>query len=93
VPKTTTSEGSSFAQKGGRGDKASTRSTFDKEYWKNKECFRCGEKGHPASSCTKDDDEDNNKSLASQAKSMKQIFKKVKSMKKAFTQLQQMREA
>ncbi len=106
VPKTTTSEGSSFAQKSGRGggggrgngsNKASADSsgTFDKEYWKNKECYLCGEKGHPASSHKKDDEDD--KSLASQAKSVKQLSKQVKSMnkamKKAFTQLEQMKEA
>jgi hypothetical protein len=39
VPKTTSSEGSSFAQKGGRGGRGSrirATITFDKEYWKDK---------------------------------------------------------
>jgi hypothetical protein len=52
----TSSEGSSFAQKGGRGGRGSNGRgtiTFDKEYWKDKTCFNCGEKGHPSSSCTK----------------------------------------
>jgi hypothetical protein len=56
VPKTTSSEGSSFAQKGGRGGrggKGQGTVTFDKEYWKDKTCFTCGEKGHLSSSCTK----------------------------------------
>jgi hypothetical protein len=49
VPKTTSSEGSSFAQKGGRGGRGGrgrATITFDKEYWKDKTCFNCGEKGH-----------------------------------------------
>jgi hypothetical protein len=56
VPKTTSSEGSSFTQKGGRGDrggKGQGTITFNKEYWKDKTCFNCGKKGHPSSSCTK----------------------------------------
>jgi hypothetical protein len=56
VPKTTSSEGSSFAQKGGRGGRGrrgQATITFDKEYWKDKTCFNCGEKGHPSSSCMK----------------------------------------
>jgi hypothetical protein len=38
VPKMTSSEGSSFAQKGGRGGRGGKRQgtiTFDKEYWKD----------------------------------------------------------
>jgi hypothetical protein len=56
VPKMTSSEGLSFTQKGGRGGRGSKGQatiTFDKEYWKDKTCFNCGEKGHPSSSCTK----------------------------------------
>jgi hypothetical protein len=47
VPKMTSSEGSSFAQKGGRGGrggKGRGTITFDKEYWKDKTCFNCAEK-------------------------------------------------
>ena len=51
----TAPEGSSFAQRGG--------DTFDKKFWKNKECFNCGKKGHPSTHCTgekkKDKDSDN----------------------------------
>jgi hypothetical protein len=42
VPKTTPSEGLSFAQKGGRGGKGGKGKgtiTFDKEYWKDKTCL------------------------------------------------------
>jgi hypothetical protein len=90
VPKTTSSEGSSFAQKGGRGGrggKGQATTTFDKEYWKDKTYFNCGEKGHPSLSCTKaavanDDDS------ASIAQSIKKLAKDTKNLKKAFTQLQ-----
>jgi hypothetical protein len=90
VPKTTSSEGSLFAQKGGRGGRGSKGQatiTFDKEYWKDKTCFNCGKKGHPSSSCTKaavtNDDES-----TSIAHSIKKHAKDTKNLKKAFTQLQ-----
>ena len=38
-------EGSFFAQRKGNGNP----DTFDKKYWKEKECYKCGDKGHPAS--------------------------------------------
>jgi hypothetical protein len=75
VPKTTSSEGSSFAQKGGRGGRGSKGQgtiTFDKEYWKDKTCFNCGEKGHPSSSCTKAAiaNDDDSASIAQSIKSL-----------------------
>jgi hypothetical protein len=90
VPKMTSSEGSSFAQKGGRGGrdgKGQGSITFDKEYWKERTCFNCIEKGHPSSSHTKpgvinDDDS------ASIVQSIKKLTKDTKILKKAFTQLQ-----
>ena len=103
VPKTTQSEGTLFAQKGGRGNgKAAGRGNgagksngkpFDKEYWKDKECFKCNKKGHPSSHCPNADVDEDDKSRSSQAKSVKKLAKDLKSMKKAFTQLQQMKEA
>jgi hypothetical protein len=85
VPKTTSSEGSSFAQKGGRGGrggKGQATITFDKEYWKDKTCFNCSEKGHPSSSCTKaavanDDDS------ASIAQSVKKLAKDTKNFEES----------
>jgi hypothetical protein len=86
----TPSEGLSFSQKGGRGargGKGQGTITFDKEYWKDKTCFNCSEKGHPSSSCTKmaianDDDS------ASIVQSINKLAKDTKNLKKAFTQLQ-----
>jgi hypothetical protein len=103
VPKTTPSEGKSFVQKGGKGKGPAAgqgngaekskgkQKPFDKEYWKDKECFKCHKEGHPATHCPEDDDDD--KSRASQAKSVKKLVKDMKSMKKAFTQLSKMKEA
>jgi hypothetical protein len=58
----TTLEGTTFAQSGKKkkkvGDKekkpeaAKNPKDFDKEWWKDKECYRCGKKGHPASACS-----------------------------------------
>jgi hypothetical protein len=90
MPKTTSSEGSSFTQKGGRGGrggKGRGTITFDKEYWKDETCFNCGEKGHPSSSCTKVaiTNEDDSASIV---QSVKKLAKDTKNLKKAFTQLQ-----
>ena len=38
-------EGSYFSQRKGNGNP----DTFDKKYWKGKECYKCGDKGHPKS--------------------------------------------
>ena len=94
MPKTTSSEGSSFTQKGGRGGrggKGQGTITFDKEYWKDKTCFNCGEKGHPSSSCTKVaiTNEDDSASIV---QSVKKLAKDTKNLKKAFTQLQKTSE-
>ncbi len=58
----TTSEGMAFAQSGKKKKKVGSKEKkpeaakdhkdFDKEWWKDKECYRCGKKGHPASACS-----------------------------------------
>jgi hypothetical protein len=72
MPKTTPSEGTLFVQKGGRGNGNGTGrgndagkgkgKPFDTEHWKDKECFKCKNKGHPVSHCPNavDDDDDDN---------------------------------
>ena len=67
----TQSEGTAFAQKAGKAKKGSDKKSdedknekkateYDKEYFKDKMCFRCGKLGHPKSACkakpTEDDD-------------------------------------
>ena len=96
VPKAGQSEGTSFAQKGGKGNAKGGKGkdkSFDKEYWKDKECYNCNTKGHPSSHCPNKGNNDDDKSQASQAKSVKKLTKEMKNMKKAFTQLQQLKEA
>jgi hypothetical protein len=50
VAKATHSEGTSFAQGGGRGggDNKRHESSYDKKWWKTKECYKCHKKGHPS---------------------------------------------
>jgi hypothetical protein len=106
VAKVTHSEGTSFAQKGGRGGgnqsssgngKCHDSSTYDKKYWKDKECYKCHKKGHPATHCPKKPSEGDHSSMASAASSVKKLKKDLKSIKKAFTmvntQLTQLKEA
>jgi hypothetical protein len=94
VAKANQSEGSSFAQKGGKAKnkKPKGKDNFDKEYWNDKTCFKCGKGGHPATHCPNSNDEDDTKSRSSQAKSVKKLEKEVKSMKKAFAQLKETKD-
>ena len=92
----TIQEGSSFAQKGG------TRGRFDendKKFWKDKTCYNCKEKGHPAPLCpkkgsktkAKEDDDDKSKSSKSSKSSktsLAKLQKDMKKTKKSFTTLQ-----
>jgi hypothetical protein len=55
----TQSEGTVYAQKEnkkGKSKKADAadpkKVEYDKEFYRNKECFRCGKKGHPKAACT-----------------------------------------
>ena len=59
----TTSEGTLFSQMGGRNRKGNKDEEkkynankdpkdFDKVYWKDKKCYKCGKNGHPATACT-----------------------------------------
>jgi hypothetical protein len=85
-------------RKEGRSGNGKIKDIFYKEYWKDKTCYKCEKKGHPANKCPKksntDDDE---KSVASAASSVKNLEKYFKSMKKAFTtvntQLEKLKEA
>ena len=58
------SKGTAFAQRGGRGGgrgsegHGQSQQPFDKEYWKDKECYNCHKKGHPSTHCPKAKDDD-----------------------------------
>jgi hypothetical protein len=55
VSQTTSSEGTSFAQRGGKGggnnNNNHNQDGYDKAYWKDKDCFNCNKKGHPSNHC------------------------------------------
>ena len=83
------SQGSSFAQQGKGGDKGGDSRSgkdYDKEYWKDKTCYRCNKKGHPAHACNKkgktSNEEDDEKSTAN---SVKQLAKSMKTINKRLT--------
>jgi hypothetical protein len=84
--------------RGGRSGNGKRHKNFDKEYWKEKTCYKCEKKGHPANKRPKksNNDEDE-KYVASAASSVKNLKKDFKSMKKAFTtvdtQLEKLKEA
>jgi hypothetical protein len=101
VSNMTPSEGASFTQRGKQGQQGGNQNavdSYDKKFCKNKECFKCHKKGHPALHFPKkdDDDDDDAKSSASMASSIKKLTKEVKSMNKKFSlinaQLQQIQE-
>ncbi len=48
VAHTAQAQASSFAQRGGDGR---VGNSYDKQFWKNKQCYTCNKKGHPASCC------------------------------------------
>jgi hypothetical protein len=105
VAKATQSEGKSFAQRsgrgGGRGGKSGngkSHDNFDKEYWKDKTCYKCEKKGHPTHKFPKkSNNDDEAKTVASTASSVKMLKKDIKSTKKDFTtvntQLEKLKEA
>ncbi len=97
----TTSEGTAFAQSGKKkkkvGDKKKKPKApkdpkdFDKEWWKDKECYMCGKKGHPASArSVKPLSNNDDKSICSSksaSNAMAAIQKSMKTMGKAMTQI------
>jgi hypothetical protein len=95
TPKVTQSEGASFAQKGGRGSgrsyngngKGHDSGTYDKKYWKDKECYKYHKMGYPATHCGKksNSNDDDDSSAAATVNSVKKLQKDIKSTRKAFT--------
>jgi hypothetical protein len=101
VRDTNSSEGTSFAQRGGKGgnqkgnqkdhDDHDGHDGYDKNYWKHKECYHCGKKGHPSNKCpSKSQKTDDDKSVSTKtSKSSKStsITKAQKKLKKSFATL------
>ncbi len=79
------------SNKGKKPEAAKNPKDFDKEWWKDKECYRCGKKGHPASACSvKPLSNNDNKSICSSksaSNAMAVIQKSMKTMDKATTQI------
>jgi hypothetical protein len=102
---TAVGEGTAFAQKGnkkGTGKKTSSSTPKKEEaeeeskknYFENKECFVCGEKGHGAKKCPKrinknNDDASTSASTSSKSSkaSIEEFGKKLKNAQKQFAQL------
>ena len=90
--------GNSFAQKGNSGGNGNGGKHYDKKFWQDKTCHKCGKKGHPANACTnpraeKDDDDKSRSSTSSRSSSsskakLKALQKDYKKTKKTFATLQ-----
>jgi hypothetical protein len=101
-------QGRAFAQKGGQSKKGkgsnklkAEMKDFDKEYFKDLPCFKCGKKGHPQSHCPIRTDDENNSSISSRlsrsSKSgrkpkIKDFENQFKNLKKSFAQLKSAQE-
>ena len=110
APNIPASKGSLFSQgdvnkgNGGRlrcNNRSGDDKTYGKRYWRYKECYKYGEKGHPPSRCTKtktdkDNDYKSTNTTRSRA-SVNKIAKDVKKISRGFTtvntQLQHLKEA
>ncbi len=108
IPTDGGSQGTAFAQKVGKAKKNNAtdnakgeKKEFDKEYFKDKPCFKCGKKGHPQSHCPSKDDDDDNSSISSKSRRSSNSGRKPKikdfenqfnSLKKSFAQLKSAQE-
>ena len=77
------------------------KAPYDKKYWKDKECYNCGKKVHPANHCKNPKKarkrySDDNRSVDSTADSVQKLEDDLKLMKNNFaavnTQLTQLKE-
>jgi hypothetical protein len=51
-------EGRKEGRKEGRNGNGKIHDNFNKEYWKDKTCYKCEKKGHPANKCPKKSNND-----------------------------------
>jgi hypothetical protein len=106
APADSASQGTAFAQKGGQPKKGkekkgfnkpkAEKKDFDKEYFKDLPCFKCGKKGRPQSHCPTKTNDDNNSSISSKSNrssksggkpKIKDFENQFKNLKKSFVQL------
>jgi hypothetical protein len=96
VSAATTSEGLALAQRGDKQGKGKKNGPYNKEYWKDKECYHCHKMGHPSTHCrTKKNTDgggsqknDDNKSRSSKSSKPDSINKMQKKIKKSFATLE-----
>ncbi len=111
APADSASQGTAFTQKGGQPKKGkekkgsnkpkAEKKDFDKEYFKDLACFKCGKKSHPQSHCpTKTNDDDNlpisskldRSSMSGGKLKIKDFENQFKNLKKSFAQLKSAQE-
>ena len=105
VPKEQVSEGTAFTQqeKQKRANEAAKKkkAADNKKFWADKECYNCGQKGHPANQCTnkkakKDEEDKDSKSSKSNKTTKEAIQKKFNksfaTMKKLQTQIEELED-
>jgi hypothetical protein len=104
-------QGTAFAQKGGQPKKGkekkgsnkpkAEKKDFDKEYFKDLPCFKCGKKGHPQSHCPTKTNDENNSSISSKSNrsgksgrkpKIKDFENQFKNLRKSFGQLKPAQE-
>ncbi len=104
-------QGTAFAHEGGRSKKGeetkgsnkpkSEKKDFDKEYFKDLPCFKCGKKGHPRSHCPTKPHDDDNLSISSRLSrssnsgrkpKIKDFENQFKNLKKSFAELKSAQE-
>ena len=89
------SEGTAFTQKS-KGKKVSKSANkkdaknqdYDKDAFKDKNCYHCGKKGHPKSHCPNLDNDDDSVKSSKSSSSLSELQTQLKSMKKSFAQLE-----
>jgi hypothetical protein len=110
-PADTASQGTAFTQKGGQPKKGkekkgsnkpkAEKKNFDKEFFKDLPCFKCGKKGHPQLHCPIKTNDDNDLSISSKSNRSSKLGKKpkikdfenqFKNLKKSFAQLKSAQE-
>jgi hypothetical protein len=105
------SQGTAFAQKGGQPKKGEEKQApnkpkgekkdYNKAYFKDLPCFKCGKKSHPQLHCPTKDDDDDNSSISTKSSRTSKLGRKpkikdfknqFKNLKKFFTQLKSAQE-
>jgi hypothetical protein len=104
-------QGTAFTQKRGQLKKGkekkgsdkpkAEKKDFDKEYFRDLPCFKCGKKGHPQSHCPSKTNDDDDSSISSKSirssksgrmPNIKDFDNQFKNLKKSFAQLKSAQE-